>query len=92
MCQLCWPRFTRWPTTTLFWKHTLDGLTVLGCSGVFWARILPDMAVVADSFHTQPLRRTLQLVAGCQELCLSRDTAKLWEGNRDRPIEIELPK
>ena len=78
-----------------FWNHTLDGLAVLGCSGVFRVfvlpRILPDMAVVADSFHTQPLRRTLQSVDRYQVLCLSRDKAKLWEGNRDGLVEIELP-
>lgn len=76
-----------------FWNHTLDGLTVLGSSGVFRVfvlpRILPDMAVVADSFHTQPLRRTLQSVDRYQVLCLSRDRATLWEGNRDGLAEIE---
>ena len=79
-----------------FWNHTLDGLAVLGCSGVFRVfvlpRILPDMAVVADSFHTQPLRRTLQSVDRYQVLCLSRDKAKLWEGNRDGLAEIEWPE
>lgn len=79
-----------------FWHHTLDGLAVLGCSGVFRVfvlpRILPDMAVVADSFHTQPLRRSLQSVDRYQVLCLSRDKAKLWEGNRDGLVEIELPE
>lgn len=79
-----------------FWHHTLDGLAVLGCSGVFRVfvlpRTLPDMAVVADSFHTQPLRRSLQSVDRYQVLCLSRDKAKLWEGNRDGLVEIELPE
>lgn len=78
-----------------FWNHTLDGLAVLGCSGAFRVfvlpRILPDMAVVADSFHTQPLRRILQSVDRYQVLCLSRDKAKLWEGSRDGLVEIELP-
>lgn len=79
-----------------FWNHTLDGLAVLGCSGAFRVfvlpRILPDMAVVADSFHTQPLRRILQSVDRYQVLCLSRDKAKLWEGNRDGLAEIEWPE
>lgn len=79
-----------------FWNHTLDGLAVLGCSGVFRVfvlpRILPDMAVVADSFHTQPLRRILQSVDRYQVLCLSRDKAKLWEGSRDGLAEIEWPE
>lgn len=79
-----------------FWNHTLDGLAVLGCNGAFQvfvlARNLPDIAVVADSFHTQPLRRTLQSVDRYQVLCLSRDKAKLWEGNRDGLVEIEMPK
>jgi len=47
-----------------FWNHTLDGLAVFGGSGVFRVFLLqrpvPELAIVADSFHTKPLRRFLQ--------------------------------
>lgn len=46
------------------WDHTLDGLAVLGGPGLFrvfrMQRPVPELAVVADSFHTKPLRRFLQ--------------------------------
>src|SRR5215468_3787185 len=47
-----------------FWNHTLDGLAVLAAPGVFrfykLHRPVPELAVVADSFHIKPLLRILQ--------------------------------
>ena len=47
-----------------FWNHTLDGLAVLGAPGLFRVFLLrrpvAELAIVADSFHTKPLRRFLQ--------------------------------
>ena len=41
-----------------FWEHTLDGLAVLGGPTTFRVfrlqRPVPELAVVADSFHTNP--------------------------------------
>jgi hypothetical protein len=77
-----------------FWNHTLDGIAVLGAPGLFQVyalqRPVPELAVVADSFHTKPLRRLLQSADRFQVLGLSRYEAKLFEGNRDALDEIEL--
>src|SRR5680860_1684608 len=75
-----------------FWEHTLDGLAVLGGRGVFRVyrlqRPVPELAVVADSFHTKPLLRMLQSADRYQVLGLSRQEIKLFEGNRDALDEI----
>jgi hypothetical protein len=77
-----------------FWTHTLDGIAVFGAPGLFRVyalqRPVPELAVVADSFHTKPLRRLLQSADRFQVLGLSRHEAKLFEGNRDSLDEIEL--
>jgi hypothetical protein len=77
-----------------FWNHTLDGLAVLGARGVFRVfrlqRPVAEMAVVADSFHTKPLRRLLQSVDRYQVLALTRHEIELFEGNRDAIDRVEL--
>jgi hypothetical protein len=77
-----------------FWNHTLDGIAVLGGAGLFrvfvLARPVQELAVVADSFHTKPLRRFLQSVGRFQVLGLSRREIRLFEGDRDVIDEIEL--
>jgi hypothetical protein len=71
---------------SLFWNHTLDGLAVLATTQsfrVFQLQIpVPELAVVADSFHVKPLIRKLQTADRYQVLGLTRQTAKLYEGNR----------
>jgi hypothetical protein len=77
-----------------FWNHTLDGLAVLAAPGFFRAyrlqRPVPELAVVADSFHTKPLVRIMQSADRFQVLGLDRHKARLFEGNRDRLDEIPL--
>jgi len=77
-----------------FWAHTLDGLAVLGGPGLFHVfrlqRPVAELAVVADSFHTKPLRRFLQSVDCYQILGLSSDKIRLFEGNRDVLDEIDV--
>jgi Bacterial archaeo-eukaryotic release factor family 3 len=77
-----------------FWNHTLDGLAVLGGAGLFRVFVLPrtvaELAVVADSFHTKPLRRFLQSAGRYQVLGLSRTGIRLFEGDRDAIAEIAL--
>lgn len=77
-----------------FWNHTLDGLAVLGSCGMFRVfqlqRAVPELTIVADSFHLKPLVRILQSADRYQVLCLSRREAKLYEGNRDALDEIDL--
>jgi Bacterial archaeo-eukaryotic release factor family 6 len=77
-----------------FWNHTLDGLAVLGAPGLFRVyrlqRPVPELVVVADSFHTKPLMRILQSADRYQILGLNRREIKLYEGNRDLLDEMEL--
>lgn len=76
-----------------FWNHTLDGLAVLGGTGLWRVFVLPrtvaELAVVADSFHTKPLRRVLQSVGRYQVLGLSLHKVRLFEGDRDGMAEVE---
>jgi len=77
-----------------FWNHMLDGLVVLGNPGTFRVLRLPQtltaLAVVADSFHTKPLRRFLQSVDRYQVLGLSLDKIRFFEGNRHALDEVDL--
>ncbi len=76
-----------------FWNHTPDGLAVLGGSGLFRVfrlqRPVNELAVVADTFHTKPLRYFLQSVDRYQVLGLSLQEIQLFEGNRDAIDEID---
>ncbi len=76
------------------WNHALDGLAVLGAKGVFRVyrlqRPVPELVVVADSFHLKPLMRILQSADRYQVLGLNRQEARLFEGHRDALDEIEL--
>ncbi|MEP6536089.1 MAG: hypothetical protein ABJF23_12260 [Bryobacteraceae bacterium] len=70
-----------------FWEHTLDGLAVLGGPALFRVfrlqQPVSELAVVADSFHTKPLRRFLQSIGRYQILGLSLEKIELLEGSRD---------
>lgn len=76
-----------------FWNNTFDGLAVLAAPNLFRVFLLQrpvaEFAVVADSFHTKPLRRFLQSVGRYQVLGLSLHKIRLFEGNRDVLDEIE---
>ena len=52
-------------------------------------RTVAELAIVADSFHTKPLRRFLQPVGRYQVLGLSLHKIQLFEGNRDVLDEID---
>lgn len=79
---------------TAFWDHTLDGLAVFAAPGWFrfveLRRSVPELTVVADGFHTRPLRRILQTADRYQVLALNQHEAKLYEGDRDTIEVIEL--
>jgi hypothetical protein len=82
-----------------FWNHTRDGLAILAGPGVLnvfqTQRSLPELAVVADSFHIKPLLRYLQSADRFQVLALTRDSAMVFEGNRyaldAEPITDDFP-
>ncbi|WP_210544778.1 hypothetical protein [Rhodoferax sp. PAMC 29310] len=77
-----------------FWNHTQDGLAVLGAPGLFRVFLLqspvPELAVSADSFHTKPLRRSLQSVGRYQVLALSLHKVQLFEGDRNALDAVAL--
>ncbi|GHA19768.1 baeRF3 domain-containing protein [Oceanisphaera arctica] len=77
-----------------FWNHTLDGLAVLSAPGLFRVFLLQrpvtELAVVADSFHTKPLRRWLQSVERYQVLALSLHQVQLFDGDRNALDAVAL--
>lgn len=76
-----------------FWNHTQEGLAVLSAKDRFRVfrlqREVPELAIVANSFHTKPLRRYLQSADRYQVLGLSRHRIQLFEGNRDVLDELD---
>ncbi len=50
---------------------------------------MPELAIVADSFHSKPLWRFLQSTDRYQVLALTRDRIRLLEGDRDELDEID---
>jgi hypothetical protein len=81
---------------TGFWNRTLDGLAVLCAPDFFRAyrlqRTVPELAIVANSFHTKPLMRVVQSADQYQVLSLTRQKIRLFEGNRDMIDELELAR
>ena len=77
-----------------FWNHTLDGLALFGGPEMLQVfrlpREMPELVVLADSFHTKPLRRLVQSADRYQILGLSRQKIQLFEGSRDAIDLIEL--
>ncbi len=79
--------------SSFFWETPRDGLAVLGAPSFFRVyelqRTVPELAVVADSFHVKPLLRILQSADRYQVLGITRRDIRLFEGNRDALDEIE---
>jgi len=77
-----------------FWRHTLDGLAVLRTAGTFKTIGLPvsteELAIVAENFHTKPLRKYLQSVERYNVLGLSLHDYHFYEGNRHSLTELVL--
>ena len=86
--------FHKLAADSAFWNCTLNGLAVLGSTGLFRTyrlqRSVPELAIVANSFHLKPLVRILQSADAYQILGVSRQQIKLFEGNRDALDEVEL--
>jgi hypothetical protein len=76
------------------WNHTTHSLAVFSASGLLKIVGLPisvdELAMVADSFHTKPLRQYLQSTDRYHVLGLSLHDIRLFEGNRHSLTEIEL--
>jgi peptide subunit release factor 1 (eRF1) len=76
------------------WKHTSEGLAVFSSEGVFKIvklnKLVAELAMVADSFHTKPLRQYLQTVDHYHVLGLTLHDIRLFEGTRHSLSEVEL--
>lgn len=76
------------------WNHTLDGLAVFSAEGMFRVvklhKSVEELAIVADSFHTKPLRQYLQSLEHFHVLGLTLHDIRLFEGNRHSLTEVEL--
>ena len=76
------------------WSHTLDGLAVFSAEGIFKVvrlhKSVEELAMVADSFHTKPLRQYLQSGDNFHVLCLTLHDIRLFEGNRHSLFEVEI--
>ncbi len=76
------------------WNHTSNGLAVFSASGILKIVSLPvsvdELVMVADSFHTKPLRQFLQSTDRYFVLGLSLHDIRLFEGNRHTLTEVEL--
>ncbi len=77
-----------------FWNHSLDGLAAFAAKDYFQVyrlqRSVPEMAVANARMHLKPLVRIAQSADRFQILCLSRDSVRLFEGNRDALDEVKL--
>jgi len=77
------------------WNHTIDGLAVFSATGLFKVvgvhKSFEELAIVADSFHTKPLRQYLQSLDHFHVLGLTLHDIRLFEGNRHSLTEVELP-
>jgi hypothetical protein len=69
-----------------FWEHRLDGLAVLRAPDYYKVyklqRSVPERAIVADSFHTKPLLRIAQSADRFHVLAVTRDRARIFQGDR----------
>lgn len=87
-------RFQAVARDNYFWSYPADGLAVLGSPDKFQTfelyRPVKELVVVADRFHIKPLLRELQSSDHFQVLCLNRQDVKLYEGNRDFLVPVEL--
>jgi hypothetical protein len=79
---------------TNIWDHTLEGMAVFSAKGIFKVvglhKSVEELAMVADSFHTKPLRQYLQSRDHFHVLCLTLHDIRLFEGHRHALTEVVL--
>lgn len=77
-----------------FWRYRSPGLAIFYHGGhlhVFDVpRPVPNRVIVADSFHLKPIFRVLQTTDRFNILTLDRNTAHLFEANRDSIMPLTL--
>ncbi len=78
----------------IFWNKAKEGVCVLSAEGETIVynlkRPVPDLAVVANSFHIKPLIRNFQSADRYHLLGISRDEFQLFEGNRYGFEQVDL--
>lgn len=79
---------------TALWNNTLDGLAIFGAGDnlkvLYLQMPVNALVIVAERFHTKPLRQYLQSVDRYHVLSLHLDKFQLFEGNRFGLSEVEL--
>jgi len=79
---------------TTIWNQTLEGLAIFSAAGIFKTvklqETVQELAMVADSFHTKPLRQYLQSTNRYHILGLGLKDIQLFEGNRHSLVRVEL--
>lgn len=88
-------RFDRLVANDEFWQHQADGLALFAANGFArsyrLAAEVPELVVVAPSFHTRPLVELLQTPDRFWVLVLSQKEVRLWEGSPSglTPVNLE---
>lgn len=78
-----------------FWRHQADGLALFASDGLTrlyrLPAAVPDLVVVAPTFHTRPLVEFLQAPERYWVLALSQNEVRLWEGTVSglTPVNLE---
>lgn len=76
------------------WIYPPNGLAIFSSKGIFEVvglhEPVSEMAIVADSFHTKPLRQYLQSTDHYHVLAINQNDYRLYEGNRHMLNEVEL--
>lgn len=77
-----------------FWKYTSKGLAVFSAANLFEVVALQtttaELAIVADSFHTKPLREYIQSMDRYHVVGVSMNGVKMYEGSHRDFTEIQL--
>ncbi|HET6557916.1 MAG TPA: hypothetical protein VFG54_11420, partial [Prolixibacteraceae bacterium] len=76
------------------WNYSLNGLAVFSAKGMFEVvglhEPVSELIIVADSFHTKPLRQYIQSIDHYHVLAINQHDYRLYEGNRHSLTEVEL--
>jgi hypothetical protein len=87
-------RFRKLADDRWFWDHRTEGLAILASPSGFdvfdLQRPVRELLTVSDSFHIKPLLRIVQSADRYQILCLNRQEASLFEGNRDAMDQVDM--
>ena len=76
------------------WNQTFDGLAIFSAQGIFKVirlqESVKELAMVADSFHTKPLRQYLQSADRYHVLGIGLKDIQFFEGNRHSLVKLDL--